>query len=253
MTEMSRSARATWLLLLCALPGGALAAPPPIPAQCAAPDSFAVSDEKLEHVAEALRPGGTLGILALGSATMVGSGTDNSSFPYRMAQDLRAAVPGVTVTLEVRGGRGMTAADMLALLREELTKGHYQLVIWQTGTVEAVRNLPPEEFLDTLTEGAGAVEQAGADLVLVDPQFSRFLRAHANVDPYEEVLQQVAGLSGVVLFRRYDLMETWADDDRIDLEHAPRTRRQQTVALLHGCIGAFLARFILSGAGAGPS
>lgn len=243
--------------LVCGVPWPAgaastpLAALPPLPAACAAPESFTATEEKLTHVADALRPGGTLDILAIGSASTVdpaaGGGREGTSFPHRMAEALRAAAPAARVTLEVRGGRGMAASDMLAVLREALGKGHYQLVLWQTGTVEAVRNLPPDEFLDTLTEGAAAVAQADADLVLIDPQFSRFLRAHANVDPYEEVMQQVAGLPGVVLFRRYALMQAWAEDDGIDLERTPKAERKQAVDMLHACLGGFLARFVLSG------
>ena len=37
----------------------------------------------------------------------------------------------------------MTAEDMLPLIEAALKQQHYPLVLWQTGTVEAVRGLQP--------------------------------------------------------------------------------------------------------------
>ena len=121
-------------------------------------------------------------------------------------------------------------------------------MLWQTGTVEAVRNIPPGEFSQTLSDGAEAVTAAGANLVLVDPQFSRFLQTSSNVEPYEQALQQVAAMPGVVLFRRYDLMRAWANDGQIDLERTPRSDRQKVIETLHTCLGKHLARLIIDSA-----
>ena len=86
-------------------------------------------------------------------------------------------------------------------------------------------------------------------MVLIDSQFSRFLRANADLDPYEAALQQVSIMPGVVLFRRFDVMRTWAEDGAIDLERAKRTDRAGMMALLNTCLGETLARFVLNGAG----
>ncbi len=57
-------------------------------------------------------------------------------------------------------------------------------------------NVPMGSFYQTLSDGAAAVTTAGADLVLVDPQYSRFLRANADVDSYAQALQQTAAGQG---------------------------------------------------------
>ena len=137
-------------------------------------------------------------------------------------------------------------------IRAELKRRPYNLVIWQTGTVEAVRNTSPGDFSNTLAEGAELVTAAGADLMLVDMQFSRFLRANANIDPYEEALQQASSLPGVVLFHRYDLMRSWVADGRIDLERADRANRQAVAEQMHLCLGRAVARLVLDGADRQP-
>ncbi len=243
---------------------------------CQAPDETAGAVAALPKVAMALRSGAVLDVLAVGSATMFGPdaslipgtvtsqalGNDSTklpaklftgpasdrAFPLQMAKALQSAVPGLGVNVTVRGGRSLLATDMLGLIRAELAMRHYDLVVWQTGTVEAVRNVPPGEFGQTLSDGAEAVMAAGADLVLVDPQFSRFLQTNSNLEPYEQGLQQVAAMPGVLLFRRYDLMRGWANESQIDLERTPRSDRQRVIETLHACLGRHLARLVLDSA-----
>lgn len=244
--------------------------------ECPTSDDNVGAGASLPKVASALQPGHTLNVLAIGSATMFGPeaslapGTITSqsltngatatvavtqvfnkeaserAFPRQMVNNLKALVPGADVQITVRGGRGLLATDMLALMRTELALRPFQLVIWQTGTVEAVRNLPPGEFGQTLSEGVEIAQAANADVVLVDPQFSRFLQTNSNLDPYIQALQQVASLPGVVLFRRFDLMRNWANDGHIDLERTTRSNRQKVIEALHACLGRHLARLVLS-------
>jgi hypothetical protein len=143
----------------------------------------------------------------------------------------------------------MTAALMATALRRALAGRKYQLVVWQTGTVEAVHKVPPEEFVRTLDEGAETVRAVGADLVLVDPQFSRMLQGHANLAPYLEAMQAVAKRQQALLFRRFDLVRHWVETGELDLESATKPDRVRTAALLNTCLGESLARTVLRGAG----
>ncbi len=243
------------VLLGTMLAGSALAAEPvAIPAQCAAPEDAVGATEALPRVAALLRPGAVLDVLVVGSAPMFGRSPPALrtpgvvAFPWRMAEALQAAVPGLTVNITVRGGRGATAGEMADMIRDALTTKPYALLLWQTGTVEAVQNLPPDDFTQALMEGVGAATQKGADVVLVDPQYSRFLQAHADVEPYEQALEGVAAMPGVELLHRFELMHHWIDGGQIDLENAEETERRPILDLLHRCLGAYLARMVLTGA-----
>jgi acyl-CoA thioesterase I len=225
---------------------------------CEMPQDLVAPTAPLTHVAAALAANETVKILALGSGSTVGETggaggpaytyhTPGGSFPYRMIEALQAMRPSARFDLTVKGARNMTAETMSAILREELEAHHYTLVLWQTGTVEAVRGLRPDFFRGVLQEGVDATVQANADMVLIDPQFSRFLRANTDMGPYEGVLQQVAGLPGVSLFRRFDLTQAWVNDGQVDLERVSRDQRDKTVALLNTCLGHALARYVLAG------
>jgi acyl-CoA thioesterase I len=240
---------------------------------CDAPAAITDDVAPLIHVAAVLKPGGTLNVLTVGSATVFspseslqqpGTHTAQSpgasgpkkdlapatdtAFPLQMARALEAAMPGLTVKVTVRGGRGMQASEMLDIIRNELSTAHYDLVIWQTGTVEAVRNIPVGTFDEVLSDGAATVAAAGADLVLVDPQFSRFLHANSDVDSYAQALQQTAAQPGVVLFHRFGLMQHWSSTGQIDLERTPKPMRMATVEQLHACLGQALAHFVAASA-----
>jgi acyl-CoA thioesterase-1 len=211
------------------------------------------------QVAAALTTNVGLNILALGSGSTVGESggaggpalvyrAPEHSFPYQMAAALRAMRPALRFNLTVQGGRNMTADMMLPILQRELAAHHYDLVLWQTGTVEAVHGLRPDALRGVLQDGADAAASAHADLVLIDPQFSRFLRANADLNPYETVLEQMTDTQMVTLFHRFDLTREWVNSGQVDLERVDREQRDKTIALLNDCLGQALARYVLTGA-----
>lgn len=252
-------------------------AQPPI-ASCTVPDDANANTNPLPNVAAKLRPGETLNVLAIGSADLfrpesvfapgsiitqsvqgakqtsvpppqvLNEAASGTAFPQQMADALEKLVPGVTVKVTTRGGRGLSATDQRTLLDDMLDHAKFQLVLWQTGTVEAVRNLPPSEFAQTLADGAEKATGSGADVVLVDPQYSRFLQTNSDIQPYEQAFQTVASMPSVALFHRFDLMRNWVNDGQIDLEHTPKADRLTAVEHLHACLGRELARLVLTGA-----
>ncbi len=260
---MDRALLAAVLLCLGAVvPGWCEADVPEVAAasvNCDLPPDLTTPDEALPGVAVAMAKRGQVEVLAIGSGSTVGDTTGGagatvyhfpkSSFPYRMIEALQAARPTVRFHLTVKGGRNMTAEEMLPLLRQEFAAQRYDLVVWQTGTVEAVRGLRPETMRDAIRDGVDVAAAEGADVVVVDPQFSRFLRANTDLGPYDTALQEVAAMPGVTLFPRFDLTHVWASNGDIDLERVSPDARDHTIAKLNICLGRALAKFVLTGSG----
>ncbi|MGA9869194.1 MAG: hypothetical protein WBQ75_22400, partial [Acetobacteraceae bacterium] len=234
------------LVLASMRPAAAMPAPPDL---CPPDPDLIAAPMQLEPFAHAVHAGGPVDVLALGSASTAGGA---ASYPRVMMEALQAALPSADLRLTVHAARGLSAGDMVDQMPETLAQHRYALVLWQTGTVDAVQGLRPDELAQSLEQGAALVAAAGASLVLIDFQYSRFLSANVDLAPYEQALERTASLTGAALFHRYALMRSWADAGGLDIEMALPAKRPETSRLLHACLGHALARFILSGIGTAP-
>jgi hypothetical protein len=216
---------------------------------CDAPADITAGIEPLRHAARAVASRKALRVLVLGSASSTLSGTSapQAAYPAKLEADLRERLPGIQVTLQTRGGRGLSASDLAKLLEAALPEFNPDLVVWQTGTVDAVNGVDPDEFERTLRAGSERITAAGADLILMDHQFNRAARATLNYAPYRQAMEAVANAGDAMLLRRYDLMRHWAETGQIDLERAARRDWQRTADALHACLGKIMAKMIVQG------
>ena len=248
MSSLSRS-RLPALALLALLAGGAPAmAEPPA---CGAPPE-AIEAAPMPGVAAAIARG-TLRVMVVGSASTRGSGAAGGivTWPERLQRLLGARLAPATVQVSLYGGRGTIAADHARIIAEEGPQLRPHLIIWQLGTVEAARGLPADDMAETVQDTVTRLRLSRGertDLVLVDQQFSRFLRANADVETYRDSLRLAATASGAQVFGRWALMQHWVDTERLDLERAPRTSRAAVADELHECLAQALTDFILTGA-----
>ncbi|MFC7473730.1 SGNH/GDSL hydrolase family protein [Dankookia sp. GCM10030260] len=192
----------------------------------------------------------SLRILVIGGASVLGAGTSGpeAAWPARLQALLTARRPGIAFKVVVRGKRGINTTEAGALLVEEMAKAPAQLVLWATGTVSAVRGLEVDEMVEALNTGLDELKAAGADAVLIEPQFSRFLRANANVEPYMDALRLVAAAHHVPLLRRWDLMRHWAETEQVDVERAPKPERVAATDRLNNCLAQAVAALLRDGA-----
>jgi hypothetical protein len=144
-----------------------------------------------------------------------------------------------------------TAQEMASRLDREVIALQPTLVIWETGTTDAVRGTELDEFRQTLQASIDRLRASGAEVVLMDPQFSRQTHAVINFDRYESVLREVTDANEVPLFRRHDLMRHWAESGLFDLVTADHDKLPLIASRLYDCIGRAVADFITRGAHAG--
>ena len=229
--------------LVLALPAAASA---PAPA-CGAPPEF-LNAPPLRATATGILTG-RLSILAVGSASVSGPGVSApaAAWPARLEALLRERRPDIDLRFVVRGGRGSTAADQWRMIEEALRAGPVDLVIWQAGMTEAVRGQPLDEMAAKVTEGLERLSARGVDAVVMGIQFSRFLRANADVDPYRDTLRILAAAGGAGFFSRYDIMRAWAEAGTVDVERTPRERRTAEIDKLNDCLARAIGAFIRNG------
>lgn len=219
--------------------------PPAQPPSCVAPDEFRYLTDDLPLMREAMRRTHALKVVVMGSASTIGVGPD-TAYPEKFRAALAKHLPGVSVSVTVKARPGQTAADMLKVLKTEVLPIKPNLVVWQTGTADANRGVNPEDFADTLIKGIELVHRASADVILIDMQFSPYTSSMVNLETYRKLMIWAAQRRDVFLFRRYELMHYWSENQIFDLGVTDRAEQRRVAARIHECIGEILAEAVLS-------
>ena len=104
-----------------------------------------------------------------------------------------------------------------------------------------------DEFRDTVQAGIDKIRDGGAEVVLMNMQFSRETDAVIHFGPYLTAMRELSDVNDVPLFRRYGIMRHWAEHGSLDLRTKDREKRRQLAARLYGCIGRAMAEFVTHG------
>lgn len=217
------------------------------PEECHSAGPLAVSDFPLPNVTRALAAR-HLDILVIGagSSTLPGPNGVKNAYPARLETVLAQVLPGVAVkvTTDVQSKR--TAADMLKTMPSHLAAAKPALVIWQTGTVDAMQAVDPDQFSAALEQGIKAAHAAGADIVLMNSQYSPRSESTIALGTYEEDMRWVALQQQVPRFDRFSIMKLWSELGTFDLYTT--TKKLDIAERVHDCIGRLLADFVTEAA-----
>ena len=181
---------------------------------CLPPRGGVKSMGSLPRVAAKLASGQPVVIVAFGSSSTQGYGSSSPEFTYpnRLAAQLHRQYPSADITVVNRGKGGEDAPEMMNRLQDAVLDMKPDLVIWQVGTNAVLRNLDPAETAKLVEDGVARIQASGADLVLVDPQYSPRVTEHAeSASRMVRLLGRVAELRHVGIFPRFAVMREWHD------------------------------------------
>lgn len=217
------------------------------PADCRVASQQIERDFPLPQVARAIA-GKKLDILVLGagSSQLPGANGASNAYPARLQQALTAKLPGVVVTMATDVKHRRSAAEMVKTLPPELAAAKPALVVWQTGTVDAMRAIDTDQFSHALDRGINMARSAGADVVFINPQYSPRTESMIALGTYAENMRWVALQQEVPLFDRFSIMKLWADLGTFDLHSA--TKKLDVAERVHDCIGRLLADLVIESA-----
>jgi hypothetical protein len=215
---------------------------------CDVQDSLIATDTDLTHVTADIKFHQRLDISVIGTGSSSLAGPDGSRFAYpaRLEDILRERLPGnqIKVTAHVQG-RATTQA-MVDDLQKIINDDKPALVIWQAGTSDAINGVEPEDFRTALDDGIGTIQKSGADVILMNMQYSPRTESMLDVSTYADVMHWVAQQSGALLFDRLAIMHYWNDAGIFDLYTA--TKNYDMARRVHNCIGRALASQIIGAA-----
>jgi len=215
---------------------------------CAVPSYLLFGDSLLQRVNAAVTKDKTLNIVALGgtSSTLPGSDGQTFAYPARLEAALTRRLPGVKVTVTAVTKPRQTAEEMAESIDKLLLDQKPSLVVWQTGTYDAVHGTDPEEFRATVSDGVEKIQEAGADVVLVNMQYSPRTESIVAVGAYADGIRWVSREREVPVFDRLAIMRHWYDAGQFDLYKA--TKDLKMAKSVHDCLGRALASTVIDAA-----
>jgi acyl-CoA thioesterase-1 len=179
---------------------------------CAAPVT-AASFQQLPHTSVALSQKHNLRVVAVGSSSTEGTGASapGKTYPAQLDAILEQRFPGAKIEVINKGVGGETAAGTLARLDRDVLPFHPDLVIWQLGTNDALRNVDAKTFGTQVVEGIRRIRESGADLLLLEPQFLPKEAGNATYAAYVDAVRALGAAHGLPVFRRSEVMKYWLD------------------------------------------
>src|SRR6185312_6422069 len=205
----------------------------------------------LSKVADTIKSARPLNVLVVGSRSSTINSSEVSAYPAKLQEALKERLPSIPVNLSVEIQPGKTAEDVAHGLVKLVEAKSPTLVIWQTGTVDAMRSVDPDDFRGAVDEGVVALQNAGADVVMVNLQYSPRTETMISAPPYLDNMRVVAQQHDVPLFDRFAIMRHWAESGEFDLFSA--FHGVELAKRVHNCLGVALSQFVLEAAHLTPA
>ena len=213
---------------------------------CDVPAYLLATESALPKVADALKTGRPLDILVVGSRSSTINTSDGSAYPGRLQAVLRERLPSVAVNVSVELQVKKTAEEVAGGLVKLLEGKRPTLVIWQTGTYDAMRSIDPDDFRGAVNEGVAALQNAGTDVILMNLQYSPRTETMISAPPYLDNMRVVAQQHDIPLFDRFAIMRHWNDAGDFDLFSA--SHGLELAKRVHDCLGRALSKFVIDAA-----
>jgi len=187
---------------------------------CTAPDDATRMMYPLVRTARKLAAGQPLKIVAIGSSSTAGAGASgpDKTYPARLSVALQARFPAHPITVINRGVNGEEATDMVARLDREVLSEEPDLILWQVGANAVLRDSPMPAVHSDILHGLRRMKAAGADVVLIDPQFAPKVLAKKHAAAMVELLETMAKAEHVDLFERFKVMRHWRQVGKLPFE-----------------------------------
>jgi hypothetical protein len=247
----SNSASLLGLVLLACFLSAAPARAEDAARNCDVPAYLLATESPLPKVAEAIKKGSPLDILVVGSRSSTINTSDGTAYPGRLQAMLKEKLPKLAVNVSVELQIKKTAEEVAPGLAKLVEAKKPTLVIWQTGTYDAIRSIDPDDFRNAVDEGVVALQNAGTDVILLNLQYSPRTETMTSAPPYLDNMRVVAQQHDVPLFDRFAIMRNWNESGDFDLFST--AHGIDLAKRVHDCLGRALSKFVIDAARVDPA
>jgi hypothetical protein len=213
---------------------------------CAVAAHLVGPEYPLARVATALDQRRELTIAVVGAGSSSLAGDPNLAYPAQLERTLVRQLPGVKTKLVMNVKPRRTAGEMGEVFEKLLMDDKPDLVIWQSGTFDAIAGVDQENYRKALEEGIETLHEGGADVVLMNMQYSPRTESMIAIQAYADGMRLVSQQWEVPLMDRFAVMKHWGEVGTFDFYKA--TKKLEMAARIHECIAQLLADLIRDGA-----
>ena len=174
---------------------------------------------------------------------MLPGASESKAYPPRLQNVLAQRLPNIGIKVTVDTEYRRTAAEALRIIPQDIATAKPNLVVWQAGVIDAMQGVDPEAFSATLNKGVETAHAAGADVILMNMQYSPRTASSIALSVYLENMRWVGLQREVPLFDRFGIMELWSELGTFNFFSA--TNEFDTAERVHDCIARLLADLIV--------
>ena len=204
---------------------------------------------KLPHFAGLLAARKPIRIVAIGGLSTAGNpnnGTVGRAYPDRLKEALIKRAGPLDITVLNKGVARQSAAVELARFETDVFGNKPDLVIWETGTNDAVTGVDRDTFAGQLQSGIEQLRDRNIEVILMNPQFAPQTLGLVDLNPYLLAIARVAEIEDVLLFDRFELMRDWMSNGYFPLENLKPEQKGQLAAAVYNCVAERLADLIVA-------
>jgi lysophospholipase L1-like esterase len=167
----------------------------------------------LPGFSQALRRGGRVRIVAIGSSSTEGVGASSpaANYPSQLRALLETSLPRDDFEVINLGIGGETASKTAERLRRDIPALQPDLVVWQVGTNDALVGAHVADYETTVRGTLQFLKAQRFDVLLVGMQWTRKLAGNEVYAQVRDATARVARREGVGIVSRYDAMRQLAE------------------------------------------
>jgi len=200
----------------------------------------------LTNLVKAFRATKLIRIVALGSSSTAGSGASSpaASYPAQLDDELERRFAGWDFKVMNLGVGGQLASDMLERMDKQVLPREPNLVLWQTGVNDAIRDIGIDSYRKTLKAGVDKLRAHGIDVILIQMQFYPKSERVQGYTDYLQAMQEIAAREEIPIFRRFSIMKHFIKSGQFTPAQLLSPDLFHMNDLSYGCLAVLMAEGI---------
>ncbi len=168
---------------------------------------------RLPRVADRIARQEPIKVVAIGSSSTSGGGAsaDKFTYPSQLEHEINF-ISTQSVTVLNRGVNGEDDSQMLKRFERDVIAQKPDLVIWQIGANDALRDHDLSEVAAGIENGIARLKSTGADIILMDLQYSPAMLEKNGTERMNALIAEAAARHHINVFHRFAMMRLWKEE-----------------------------------------